>query len=343
MLGTYGQKYLTTPNIDKLSDQGMKFNNVYGCMFCAPARASLITGMSDVHNPSWSLTRAGIYVKPAEIINLQVISKEIERVSKPAEEDEVFLATVAKKAGYVTGEIGKLEWGFATSAERLDSHDWDYHYGYYDHIRCHGVYPPFLFENGQLEKIAGNTHVDCGKTGAFESPDNYSKRWNMEGKSKYSEDLFVEKALEFIDKNNPNKTNKPFFLYYFSQLPHGPISVPMVDEELKNNSELTEMEKEYGTMVKILDHSVGEIYKKLSELDIIDNTIIIFTGDNGHEVYTRQGGRTEYGKISIKGQKFDNIKNKYYSNLNGDIFDGNDGMAGLKRSNWEGGLRVPLI
>ncbi len=343
MLGSYGQKLLTTPNIDKLSNQGMRFNNVYGCMFCAPARASLITGMHDAHEQQWSLTRAGIYKKPADQINLKEIAEKIHKVSKPAKKGEVFLGHVAQKAGYVTAEVGKLEWGFATTEERVRSHGWDYHFGYYDHVRCHGFYPPFLFEDGKMVEIEGNTHADCAKTESFESPDNYRDRWNMKGKKVYSENVFVEKTLAFIDRNNPKKTNKPFFIYYPTQLPHGPISVPSVDPELAKNPNLTEFEKEYGTMVKILDNSVGKIYKKLDDLGILENTIIIFTGDNGHEVYARQGGKTENGKLTLKGQKFDNIKSKFYSNVNGDIFDGNDGMAGLKRSNWEGGVRVPLI
>ncbi|WP_111709780.1 sulfatase-like hydrolase/transferase [Lutibacter citreus] len=343
MLGTYGQKYLTTPNIDKLASEGMRFNNVYGCMFCAPARASLISGMHDAQQQQWSLTKGGIYIKPANEINLKEISEKIHKVSKPAKEGEVFLGTVAQKAGYVTAEIGKLEWGFATTPERVKSHGWDYHYGFYDHKRCHGFYPPFLFENGNLVEIPGNTHIDCAVTFESESEENYKARWNMDGKKVYSEDLFVEKALSFIESNNPKKTNKPFFIYYPTQLPHGPIAVSKVDAELKNNPNLTEFEKEYATMVKILDNSVGQIYKKLEELDILDNTIIIFTGDNGHEIYTRQKGKTEHGRATLTGGKFNDISTKFYSEVNGDIFDGNDGMAGLKRSNWEGGVRVPLF
>ncbi|WP_111709811.1 sulfatase-like hydrolase/transferase [Lutibacter citreus] len=342
MLSNYGQKYFTTPNIDRLADQGMRFNHVYGCNFCAPARASLISGMHDAHLQPWSFTQGGVYMKPANEINVAELSKKIDKVSIPAGENEVFLATVAKNEGYVTAEFGKLEWGFATSPERIKSHDWDYHFGYYDHRRCHGFYPPFLFENGNLIEIPGNTHVDCGVTFSRESPENYKKRWDMTGKEKYSEYVFMEKALKFIDENNPKITNKPFFMYYSSQLPHGPVSVPEVDAELKNNPDLTEIEKEFGTMVKILDNSVGKLYNHLDKLGLLENTIIIFTGDNGHEVPTLQTGRTEDGKRMLNGGKFDNVKTKFYSDINGDVFDGNNGMAGLKRASWEGGVRVPL-
>lgn len=343
MLSIYGQEHFTTPAIDRLADEGMRFENAYGCQYCAPARASLISGMHDCHANGWSLTNAGIYVKPADEINLDEISEKIHKVSKLTQEGEVFLGTVAKNAGYITAEFGKLEWGFATTAQRIKSHGWDYHFGYYDHQRCHGFYPPFLFENGELIEIPGNTHINCGKTSEPETEDAFTDRWNKAGKEVYSEYIFLDKMFTFMDEHNPKNTQQPFFIFYSTQLPHGPVSVPEVHPELANNSELTEIEKEYATMVKILDNSVDRIYSKLQEMKILDNTIIIFTSDNGHEIYTAQAGRTQKAHTKLSGGKFDNIHNKYYSEVNGDIFDGNDGMAGLKRSNWEGGVRVPLI
>lgn len=343
MLGAWGQEIITTPNIDRLADEGMKFSRAYGCQFCAPARASLITGMHDCHEAEWSLTRPGIYIKEAHELNLAEIANKIHAISMPAREDEMFLGQVAQVQGYITAQFGKLEWGFATTARRMQRHGWDYHFGYYDHRKCHGFYPPYLFENGEVMEIPGNTHVDAAKTFDSESPANYAKRWDMDGKKVYSQDIIMEKLLGFIEQNNPNKTQKPFFIYFPTQLPHGPISVPEVHPDLQDIEELTEFEKEYATMVKILDDDVGEIRAKLKKLGLLDNTIIIFTGDNGHEVYTRQEGRTENSKARLGGGKFDNIESKFYSEINGDVFDGNDGMAGLKRDNWEGGVRVPLI
>lgn len=343
MLSTYGQKYFTTPHIDKLAEEGMRFSRCYGCQYSAPARASLITGMHDCHYNIWTLTRGGCYIKSISEINLEEIAAKIHAKSKPAKHGEVFLGTVAKRAGYTTAEFGKLEWGFATTAERIRSHGWDYHFGYYDHARCHGFYPPFLFENGKIVEIPGNTHVNAGKAPYPESPENYKKRWDMTGKQQYSEYIIRDKMLNFLEENNPKKTNKPLFIYYPTQLPHGPIQVPAIDPELFSKKELTSYEMEYATMIKILDNTVGAIYSKLEELDILNNTIIIFTGDNGHEVYAVQKGRTETGRKNLQGVRFNNVDEKYYSEVNGDIFDGNDGMAGLKLSNWEGGVRVPLI
>ena len=344
MLSTYGQEHFTTPHIDKLANEGITFHNTYGSQFCAPARASLITGMHDCHtkNKNYVLTRPGLYLESAKNIDIKEISNKIHAVAPP-KENEVYLGTVAKNAGYNTAEFGKLEWGFASTPERVKSHGWDYHFGYYDHRRCHGFYPPFLFENGNIVEIEGNTHINCAKTGEKETPDYYKERWDFTGKKQYSEYVIVDKMLEYLDENNPNKTEKPFFIYFPSQLPHGPIQVPEIDPELISNPNLTSLEKEYATMVKILDNSVGKIYNKLEELDILDNTIIIFTGDNGHEVYAVEDGRTANSKKKLDGTKYDNINSKFYSEIGNDVFDGNDGMAGLKRDNWEGGVRVPLF
>ena len=344
LLGTYGQEIIKTPNIDKLAAEGMRFNNAYGCMLCAPARASLITGMHDCHSNEWNITKAGIYKIIDSDFTLGEIKEKIHKVAIPAKENDIFLGQVAQNAGYVTAEFGKLEWGFATTPERIKRHGWDYHFGYYDHVRCHGFYPPFLFENGKKIEIPENTRVDCGKSGEPETPEVYTERWNMDGKKAYSENIIMDKLLGFMDKNNPKKTNKPFFIYFPTQLPHGPVAIPEVHPDFANNKNLTEIEKEYASMVKMLDNDVGRIFSKLEELKILENTIIIFTSDNGHEIYYSKEGRCSKNRNkSLSGEKYDNIKTKYYSNLNGDIFDGNDGMAGLKRSNWEGGTRIPLF
>ncbi|GAA3615234.1 sulfatase-like hydrolase/transferase [Flavivirga amylovorans] len=343
MLSTYGQKHLTTPNIDKLGDQGLKFENAYGVMYCAPARASLLTGMHDARRDEFNLTNGGIWMELDQRLTMGEITDKIHNVIQPAKEGDVFLGQIAQQAGYTTAEFGKLEWGFATTPQRIERHGWDYHFGYYDHKRCHGFYPPFLFENGKKIDIPGNTHVDCAKTPEEESPENYKERWNMEGKKVYSENIIMDKMLVFMDEHNPKKTNKPFFIYFPTQLPHGPISIPEVHPELKDNPNLNEFEKEYGSMVKMLDRDVGRIYNKLEEMGILDNTIIVFSSDNGHNVYTNYEGRTDQYKNVITGEKYDDVKTKFYSDLSNDVFDGNNGMAGYKRHNWEGGVRVPLF
>jgi len=222
----------------------------------------------------------------------------------------------------------------------MKRHGWDYYFGYLDHIRAHGFYPPFLFENGEMVEIKGNTLVNCGKSGEPETPETYAERWDMTGKGTYSQNLFMDKVLEFLSRNK----DLPFFLYFPTQLPHGPVSVPEVHPDFEQDTRLTQIEKEYASMVKFLDDNIGQIMHKLESLDIDDKTIVIFTSDNGHEIYYEMEGRIHKPYTNMTtGEIFDNLVNKYYSDIGGDVFNGNNGRAGLKRSNLQGGIEVPLI
>ncbi|MCK5702292.1 MAG: sulfatase-like hydrolase/transferase, partial [Cyclobacteriaceae bacterium] len=132
--------------------------------------------------------------------------------------------------------------------------------------------------------------------------------------------------------------------YFPTQLPHGPVSVPSVHPDFLDDDRLTQIEKEYASMVKMLDDNVGQIMDELKRLKLDDNTIVIFTSDNGHEIYYAQKGRVHKPYTNMKtGERFDDLNRKFYSELGGDVFNGNGGRAGLKRSNLQGGISVPLI
>ena len=341
LLSHEGQEIIQTPYIDMLAEKGVRFENAYGCMFCAPARASLLTGFHDCHGDKWKISRGGLYKK---ISTGELTQKEVEDAYDQQygeiPDNEVFLAEVFKKAGYVTAEVGKLDWGFGTTHKQMKRHGWDYYYGYLDHVRCHGFYPPFLFENGEMVMIDGNTHADCGKTAEYDENGGYEERWDTKGKKVYSQNLFLDKIIDFIRENK----DTTFFLYHPTQLPHGPTAIPEIHADFKSNPDLTEIEKAYASMVKMLDDHVGAIVDELKKLGIYENTILIFSGDNGHEIYYPSKGKIAKPVRNMKtGERFDQIETKYYSELAGDVFNGNDGMAGLKRDNWEGGVRVPLI
>ncbi len=340
MLSCYGQKIVPTPNIDRLAKEGTRFEHAYGAHLCAPARASFLTGYSDCRPGKWKVTGGGIYEGIAKGTRTEEEVEESLNRQIGREPQQVYLPQIFKKAGYITAEIGKLEWGFATTRRQMREHGWDYYYGYLDHVMCHGFYPPFVFENDQLIKVPGNTLPNSGKSQEPETAAAYKERWDRNGKAVYSEDLFLQKIVQFIRTHQ----RQPFFLYYPSQLPHGPVSIPAVDPVFAHNDSLTAIEKEYASMVKRLDDHVGIILHTLEELGIAKNTIVVFSSDNGHEIYYSLKGRVEKPYRNMQtGQLFDNITTKFYSTIGGDVFDGNNSMAGLKRSNWEGGVRVPLI
>lgn len=341
LLGHEGQKIIKTPHIDQLAQDGIRFRRAYSNMLCAPARASLLTGYHDCHENGFQITDGGTYKNAdTDEFAFDKISKLIEGVLSPTPKDQVFLGEVAKRAGYSTAQFGKLEWGFSTTHQQMKRHGWDHYFGYLDHERAHGFYPPFLFQDGVLRKIQGNTLVNSGKSAEPETEASFKERWNREGKKVYSQTMFMDSILHFIDANK----DRPFFLYFPTQLPHGPVAIPAVHPDFVNDDRLTQIEKEYASMVKMLDDHVGQIVQKLQDLHLDDNTVVIFTSDNGHEIYYSQAGRILKPYTNMKtGERFDDYRSTFYSDLGGDVFNGNGGRAGLKRSNHEGGIRVPLI
>lgn len=339
MLGHEGQQIIRTPNIDRLAGEGLRFTNAYSNMLCAPARASLITGLHDCHAGGFEITAGGVY-KPVNDSTLAATEARINSVLTPIPEDQVFLGQVAGDAGYATAQFGKLEWGFAATDAQMRRHGWDHYLGYLDHVRAHGFYPPFLFQNGEMVRYPGNTLVNCGKSGEPETEEHFRERWDMEGKAVYSQDIFMDGVLSFME----TPRDEPYFLFFPTQLPHGPVSIPKVHPDFVNDERLTQIEKEYASMVKLLDDNVGQILEKLEQTGQADNTIVMFTADNGHEIYYGLEGRTRKPYTNMEtGEVFDNYQRKYYSDLAGDVFNGNGGRAGMKRSNLQGGINVPLI
>ena len=153
LLGCYGQQVIKTPNIDSLAQQGMKFTNYYGSVYCAPARWTLLTGMHDGREGGWNQTRAGLSIRREENeiteAQYQQQFEQLKAKANPIADNEVFLAQVAQQAGYKTAEFGKLDRGFLTWHERVKRFGWDFYEGYFDHRRCHGFYPPYLWRNGK--------------------------------------------------------------------------------------------------------------------------------------------------------------------------------------------------
>lgn len=341
MLSVYGQRRFTTPNIDRMAAKGTSFENAYGCMLSAPARASLLTGYHDCRTDKWTITPGGQLIPATDSLSrIPDIEKKIDDRDILLGEGDYYLPQVFRKAGYVTAEIGKLEWGFTATRKQMKEHGWDYYYGYLDHVRCHGFYPPFLFDNGKIVTIEGNTLRNCGKSIENGTGKAYRERWDRNGKAVYSQEIFLEKIRSFIRENQ----DKPFFLFHPTQLPHGPVAVPSVHPEVAGDPELTPMEKEYASMVKMLDEHVGAILDELRRLGLDKRTIVVFAADNGHEIYYPQPGRCEKPYRNQETNRlFDDFTDKYYSGPAGDVFDGNAGMAGLKRSNLDGGVHIPLI
>ena len=299
-LSCFGQKTLATPNLDRMAAEGLKFTRHYsGSTVCAPSRCVLMTGLHTGH-----CTVRG---------NGPALMKD----------EDVTVAEVLKKAGYATGCFGK--WGIGNPPPRDDPNrqGFDEFYGYVNMYHAHNFYPPFMIRNGKLERL-GNV------TKEFWLKDGREEGGPREGagvakvKKDYAPDLIIEEALKFIDANAGKEA--PFFLYHALNVPHA-NNEGGADKEQQDGMEVPDYgefagkdwpnpEKGFASMIRNIDRDVGRILDKLHELKIAENTLVIFSSDNG----PHQEGRHQM-----------------------EYFDSNGRLRGMKRDLYEGGVRVPTI
>ncbi len=269
-LSSYGQKKFKTPNLDELAMNGIRFTQAYsGSPECAPSRASLVTGMHMGH----SRIRANRSVRGQDhLLN-----------------EDITFAEVLKEAGYTTGFIGKWGIGLPGTEGTPDKQGFDFSYGYYDQLRAHGFFPHYLMRNGIPETIPGNYGFNMGRVyqhtydtnGIHDNTYDENGRLVPDGvkdpeKAKHSEDLFQDEALSFIRNNRDG----PFFLFYATQLPHGPCITP--DLGVYKDKPWDQKHKEWAAMVEHMDSGIGRMVALMKELEILGNTIIFFAGDNGY-------------------------------------------------------------
>ncbi|WP_145264004.1 arylsulfatase [Planctomycetes bacterium Pan216] len=300
-LGCYGQKWIKTPNIDRIAAQGIRFTQFYsGNAVCAPARCCLMTGK----HPGHAFIRTNNAAKHLHHLASK-FGWEFDG-QRPIPDDEVTLAEVLKQKGYATAAIGK--WGlghFGTSGDP-NKQGFDLFYGFNCQRHAHNHYPRFLWRNHKKEVLPGNDRTLNGET--------------------YSQDKFTEVALEFIRENK----DRPFFLYLPFAIPHLSIQAPeksvaeyrgkIPEEDYKHKGYLQHPTPRagYAAMITHMDRDIGKILSLVGKLGLNDETLVIFTSDNG-PTYERLGGSDS------------------------EFFESAGPMRGLKGSLYEGGIRVPLV
>jgi arylsulfatase A-like enzyme len=290
-LGCYGQKRIKTPNIDWLAREGMRFTDHYaGSTVCAPSRCSMMTGLHTGH----ARVRGNYKTPPMG--------------QYPLREDDLTVAQLLKQAGYTTGLIGKWGLGGPGSSGVPAKKGFDYFYGYLCQTHAHNYYPDFLYKNGQRIPVEGNVMTKPRR------PDGAGVAAE---KKHYSHDLFCEDALSFIETHKA----EPFFLFLALTIPHannqaGDKGMEVPDLGIYKDMDWPEPQKGHAAMISRMDRDVGRIMDKLKALGIDDNTLVMFTSDNGphHE------GGTDPG-----------------------FNDSNGPLSGIKRDLYEGGIRVPMI
>ena len=310
-LGVNGQKSFTTPNLDELSNKGLRFTNFYaGSAVCGPSRSVLMTGQHNGRTP----VRANYMAITQD--DGSVVTKG--RSFLP---EEKIVPEMLKEAGYQTGLVGKWGLGEIDDTGHPNKKGFDYFYGYLNHVHAHNHFTNFLWRNMEKVELKNKVvEVRCDYCENFGFDGNVTPQ---EERFEYIDTLLRDEALDFIERSS--KQAKPFFLYYSMISPHANNEAEQVEWahglEVPDYGEFDgknwpETAKGYAAMMRHIDNSVGQVVRKLEQLGIAENTIIIFTGDNGPH---QEGGN-----------------NPEFHNSNGPL-------RGIKRDLYEGGIRMPTI
>lgn len=290
-LGCYGQSVIKTPNLDKLAKNGIRFTDHYaGSTVCAPSRCALMTGKD--------MGRARIRGNVKGLSLLQ---------------NDTTVAEILNKAGYETAIYGKWGLGQFNSPGQPNIKGFDHFTGYLDQIRAHNAYTDWIWKNRDTLKLDNKVEI---------IPVSYAKGIGSVAieKHTHTQDVFTSEALQFIEENK----DKPFFLYLPYTLPHAnneawywnKIGMEVPDLMGYDSLHVRPVEQAYAAAVSYLDRDVGKIVEKIKALGIEDNTLIIFSSDNGPH---------EEGKFDPK------------------VFKSSGPLRGIKRDLYEGGIRVPMI
>lgn len=243
-LGCYGQEKIQTPNLNRMAAEGMKFTQCYtGAPVCAPARSTLMTGQHSGHTRVRSNFGKG---------GVKGLGGGKGRV--PLKPQDITVAEVLKKAGYVTGMMGKWGLGEPNTTGEPHKKGWDEFVGFLNQRRAHTYYPDYIWRNTEKYELPGN----------YEEP-----------KTDYTHDIFTNESLKFIEKHHEN----PFFLYIPYCVPHDKFEIPSVGQYAVRS--WSESEKVYAAMISRMDQGVGQILNLLKKLKIDEKTYVFFTSDNG--------------------------------------------------------------
>jgi arylsulfatase len=327
-LGSYGQKLIETPNIDELSRNGMSFSQFYsGAPVCAPARCVLLTGKHAGHafirgNDEWA-ARGDVWNFASAVEDPGLEGQ------RPIPDSVVTVAELLQEAGYTTACVGKWGLGAPFTEGAPNNQGFDFFYGYNCQRQAHTYYPRHLWKNE--EKIWLKNKLIVPGTKLTEGSDSLDKASYADYTlTDYAPDLMFDETIQFLDDNQ----GKPFFLYFATPIPHVPLQAPdslinyYIAKFGDENPYLGDRgyfptrypRATYAAMITYLDNQVGRIVEKLKDIGAYDNTIIMFTSDNGP---TYAGG--------ADSRFFDSAAP--FSSIHG---------RG-KGSVYEGGIRVPLI
>ncbi len=221
----------------------------------------------------------------------------------PLREEEATIASMLKPLGYATGGFGKWGCGGRGSTGVPEQHGFDVFLGYYDQVHAHTYYPPYLIRNSEEVPLAGNAGGAKGKT--------------------YSHYVIYDAALDFIREHS----SQTFFCYLPITPPHGLFNIPDDDPAwlIYKDKSWTEEARRYAAMVTMVDRQMGQLFALLKQLELDDNTLVFFSGDNGANDYFKS---PEHPRGVHFGNKNPQTGVEY---------------RGTKGTLYEGGVRIPFV
>jgi arylsulfatase len=311
-VGCYGQKKIKTPHIDQLAAEGMRLTVHYaGNNVCAPSRCVLMTGLHPGHAYIRD-NRGGI--------------REGREGQEPVPPDSLTLPLTFRGLGYAVGGFGKWGLGPIGSTGDPTNQGFDRFFGYNCQGVAHNYYPTHVWDNARrvpLENPDFSAHQQLPVGADPHDPASYAAYVGRD----YAPDRIAEQALQFVRDH----ADRPFFLYYPTIVPHLALQIPE-DSLAEYAGEFPEKpyvgdrrylphrqpRAAYAAMIGRMDRELGRLVELLKELKLEEQTIFIFTSDNG-PLYDRLGG------------------------TDAEFFDSAAGLRGRKGSFYEGGIRVPCV
>lgn len=331
-LGVYGQEYIETPNIDALARNGMLFSQHYsGAPVCAPARYMIMTGKHAGHayirgNNEWR--------ERGEVWDYIAMAKDSSLEGQyPIPDSTLLLSGRLQSKGYATAIVGKWGLGAPHTSAIPNRMGFDYFCGYNCQRQAHTLYPLHLYENENRLHLANDT-VPPGTKLAEGADPTVAESYAPFNQTDYAPTVMFNRLTKWVAERD---TTQPFFLYWATPIPHLPLQAP--DRWVKYYEEKFGPEEPYlgqkgyfphpspkaayAAMISYLDENVGKLVEQLKRQGVLDNTLILFTSDNGPS-YT---GGTDSDWFSSAGP----------------LATGLPEENRIKGTLYEGGIRVPLI
>lgn len=317
-VGSFGQEKIRTPSIDRIAAEGVRFTQHYsGSPVCAPSRCVLLTGLHTGH----------AYIRDNDEMNERgdVWHDPDLEGQRPLLEGTFTLGTLFQNAGYATGAMGKWGLGGPDSSGHPNRQGFDDWYGYLCQRIAHNYYPTHLWRNGEKDILEGNDYFYPHQRLPEDADPQDPASYEPYSGEVYSQDAIAEEARSFIRAH----AEEPFFLYVPFTVPHVSLQVPEDSlEEYEDAFPETPYTGDrgylphrmpraaYAAMVTRMDAEIGRILDLLDELGLAEDTLVLFTSDNGP---TFNGG------------------------TDSEFFGSAAGLRGLKTELYEGGIRVPLV